>query len=308
MTQPVPRRQRFGFTIVELLVVLALIAMLLALLLVSIGKVREAAALSQSTNNLRQIGLAFHQFHDVHRYLPYNGTEAPYSVSGRKRGGPAVALQDSTGSWAFMILPYVDQQALFATRDTSTGVAVFLCPGRGRPTHSTLASNPGAWTDYFINSFLNDPNGDPNARDSRRTLAGIADGTSQTIIVGHGQMNPKDYLATAPVLDFTQTIFTGGSPALCRSKANVVNARDALHAQAGNWGGPFAQGSLMVMADGSTRTFSYSLAGGAIVDGEGDDGTFSGFLTPSGGESPDPVPHRDHDHDHDHHGGQRHRR
>src|SRR5215207_8097232 len=91
------RKDRRGFTLIELLVVIAIIAILIALLVPAVQKVREAAARTQSINNLKQIGLAFHNYHDSVRHLPFNGTGAAQS------GNP------TSGSWAFQILPYIEQ-------------------------------------------------------------------------------------------------------------------------------------------------------------------------------------------------------
>src|SRR5262245_51070799 len=65
--------ERRGFTLIELLVVIAIIAILIALLVPAVQKVREAAARTQSTNNLKQIGLAMQSFHDANKRIPFNG-------------------------------------------------------------------------------------------------------------------------------------------------------------------------------------------------------------------------------------------
>jgi type II secretory pathway pseudopilin PulG len=285
----VPRRRNLGFTIVELVVVIALILILIALLMVSIGKVRETAARTASMNNLRQIALAFQQFHDVQKYFPYNGTPTAQNFHGEIFGGPAVGGNFQTGSWAFMILSYVDQEPMFENADPAGGVAVFMCPGRNRPLMCTGTGGPGAWTDYFINTFLNDPNGEPAARNSKRNVRGILDGSSETILLGHGQIRPSDYGVHNTLAGFDDVIFNGGSPGLCRPNAIVVNSPDGPDSMPGNWGGPFSQGSLMAMCDASVRIFPYTITGGTISDGESDPGDgmhhpFAMFLTPSGGE------------------------
>ena len=256
----------------------AIVLVLSGVLIVGIQKARAAAELAQSKNNLKQMGLAFQEFHDLNKRLPFNGTR------------PAVAGDNTSGSWAFMILPFVDRKAVFTSKDTSTGVAVYMCPARGRPLICT-GGGPGAWTDYFLNPFINDPNGAPNAPDIQCMLGRMIDGTSNTIIVGHGQINPDDYSSVHAKAGFTDTIFNGGSPGLCRPNRNVVLGRDSSDppSQPGNWGGPFPQGALMCFADGTVMMRPYTMrVGGPIVNGTtnfpGHASMFAAQLTPNGGE------------------------
>jgi len=92
-----------GFTLVELLVVVAIIGVLVALLLPAVQSAREAARRQQCLNNLKQQALALHNYHDVHGVLPV-------ALLGSPPGGPYV---DDGFGWACAILPFIEQQALF---------------------------------------------------------------------------------------------------------------------------------------------------------------------------------------------------
>lgn len=105
MRKITPTSQRRGFTLIELLVVIAIIAVLIALLMPAVQKVREAAARTESANNLKQIALAFHAYHDAYRKLPcyYCYPEYWNSSAGGK----------SSGSWPFEILPFIEQDTIY---------------------------------------------------------------------------------------------------------------------------------------------------------------------------------------------------
>jgi len=98
---PLPRRFRqafHGFTLIELLVVIAIIAILVSLLLPAVQQAREAARRSQCKNNLKQLGLALHNYHDVCSKFPI---------------GARPGIANACTSWRFALLPYLDQTALF---------------------------------------------------------------------------------------------------------------------------------------------------------------------------------------------------
>src|SRR5262245_17245392 len=139
-----PDRHRSAFTLVELLVVVAIIGVLMALFLPAVQKVREAANLLACQNNLKQIGLALHDYQTTNgRFPPAYVTADPY-VDGTAYGIPyGDANRNGPPGWAWgtFILPYLEQEALYMNLRldlpcwapenapfVSTKLPVFLCP------------------------------------------------------------------------------------------------------------------------------------------------------------------------------------
>jgi prepilin-type N-terminal cleavage/methylation domain-containing protein len=129
--------RRIGFTLVELLVVIAIIGVLIALLLPAVQKVREAANRTQCSNNLKQIGLGIHNFHDTYGRFPSAPTkgwnELP-NVTGGFNGdfgiaydasGAPLGVKTQTAAWCFQILPFIEQDNLYKTNDWNLQTGAF---------------------------------------------------------------------------------------------------------------------------------------------------------------------------------------
>jgi prepilin-type N-terminal cleavage/methylation domain-containing protein len=227
------RTRRAGFTLIELLVVIAIIAVLIGLLLPAVQKVREAAMRTQSQNNLKQIGLAMHNYHDSNGQLPHNGTwnycqwvwGPPWNNAIMR---PAIA---EGCSWAYKILPFVEQGNLYNNWNYTTPIKVFLDPGRSDsntlswvpfdPNNGDSYYDAGAVSDYAANGMLlgsglntvnaNGPNwpqgwanGPKQWQMYKRTLQTIGDGTSNTIMVGTKALALQAYSKRGP-WQFTMT-------------------------------------------------------------------------------------------------------
>src|SRR5262245_30009641 len=113
---------RKGFTLVELLVVIAIIAVLIALLIPAVQQVRDVAARMHCQNNLKQIGLGLHAYHDGYRRFPAGISAALGSGSGAIAPLSCPKCQEPPidgiwGSWLTMILPYVEQSSLYNQLD-----------------------------------------------------------------------------------------------------------------------------------------------------------------------------------------------
>ncbi|WP_449329009.1 DUF1559 family PulG-like putative transporter [Schlesneria paludicola] len=164
-------RRRLGFTLIELLVVIAIIAVLIALLLPAVQQAREAARRTQCKNNLKQIGLAFHNYHDAFLLFPpsmsYDG------AADANTGGNTCAPCGTNGNsgvfsrapWTVLILPFMDQANLFNQfvmtapffgrndYQTPAGSANYLLQLGNSPVVYRCPSNPKVNSDKYINCY-----------------------------------------------------------------------------------------------------------------------------------------------------------
>ncbi|MBX9628611.1 MAG: DUF1559 domain-containing protein [Gemmataceae bacterium] len=138
---------RRAFTLLELVVVLAILAVLTGLLLPAVQKVRAAASRAWCLNNMRQVGLAWHSHHAAHGYFPTAGDKRYVPIVFLAPGSPAIGgprPDDQTGTWMYQLLPYLDQEPLWrqegvtdakeaCERILATPVGVYFCPARPRP-------------------------------------------------------------------------------------------------------------------------------------------------------------------------------
>jgi prepilin-type N-terminal cleavage/methylation domain-containing protein/prepilin-type processing-associated H-X9-DG protein len=213
--------RRSAFTLIELLVVIVIIAILMALLVPAVQKVRESAARTQCQNNLKQLGVAAHNYVTQYRHFPAYSVTAPY-----KHG------------WIAFVLPYIEQESVRNLYDSAsaswyddvnkparlTQVKTFLCPSAdfGRVGSTTFSGAPagpydGAAWDYTgiwglsssLRTYLNSQTGNPNLYPTSASGFGIitsdatrmkqiTDGTSSTILVTECAGRPQYWVSGKP--------------------------------------------------------------------------------------------------------------
>ena len=283
------RTQPSGFTLIELLVVIAIIAILVALLLPAVQQAREAARRSQCKNNLKQIGLALHNYHDVNSQLP--PSEIHNSMTSQ-------SWHNQVGHWGIFLLPYVDQENMYNKVDfNNNGISsganagdrvgnnleviqnkytAFLCPSHPYDKHvfhtccgnvagyegerimhyygvvSDQLSNGTAWGSPATNNGMFRQNGSIRIRD-------LLDGSSNTAAVAEviGFQIQSGTVAT-PVLDT-------GRGWRCHNHAYFglgPNAGFTINDYAeGHYAGSFhAGGAHILLADGAVRFVSENVS------------------------------------------------
>jgi prepilin-type N-terminal cleavage/methylation domain-containing protein/prepilin-type processing-associated H-X9-DG protein len=175
--------KRLGFTLIELLVVIAIIAILIALLVPAVQKVREAAARAQCQNNLKQIGVAFHNHHAALGWFP-DGGENWNSTRSMNGNSPATSPNQGLG-WGFQILPYIEQADIWnSTNDAAMRgavIPVYFCPTRRSDAVKAFAVNGVvlAMIDYAGNAGT-------SQYDTAKDLSNVGHGSDIGAALGNG--------------------------------------------------------------------------------------------------------------------------
>ena len=223
-----PRSASRGFTLIELLVVIAIIAILIALLLPAVQQAREAARRTQCKNNMKQLGLALHN---------YEGTYTMFPPSRINLTGPVFQQ-----TWNVMILPFIEQSAMYSQYNfninwyaagndpiTTTQLPAFVCPStpgsRPLPTQALYDGITGTpsrpqpiwgYSDYgSINAVRNafiiasglpsigtkDAMGGLGRGPGGTRIRDISDGTSNTILIAEDAGRPRQYIGRNPGLN-----------------------------------------------------------------------------------------------------------
>jgi len=295
------RPVRHGFTLIELLVVIAIIAVLIALLLPAVQQAREAARRSQCKNNLKQIGLALHNYHDAHRVLPPSDiSEDAFNTSSR--------CARNSLSWMVQLMPYLDQATMFhalleanAFNDcwrnisavttgagttpayAKTPIDVFMCPSDpSAPMNASMGDyaksnyvgvSGSPYRPTISGTTVTNPTGTfyVNARISFKN---ITDGLSNTAFVG--ERASITIGATQKIASVWAGVWQNTSNS--GSVVNGIMSTGAYYAINGDQGtanfcSPHTGGVHFVLGDGSVRFLSQHMAGttqrdlGAIADG-----------------------------------------
>ena len=280
-------RHRQGFTLIELLVVIAIIAILISLLLPAVQQAREAARRTQCRNNLKQIGLALHNYHDVHSTFPSGWIAVD--------GGAHSPHEGLNGAgWGTMILPFIDQANLYEEFNASLAIenpanATFLgtlipsfrCPSDPQPDFweieeegspgTVLAELPianyiGVFGTEELDGCENAPGSFPVSdagqcvgdgmlyHNSSIQIKDIRDGTSNTLFIGERRTDPA-----AGWYSTWAGMVSEGEEAFQRVLGSTCHPPNDPAAHLDDFSSNHTGGAMFVLGDGSVHFVSESI-------------------------------------------------
>lgn len=246
-----------GFTLIELLVVISIIAILIALLLPAVQQAREAARRAQCKNNLKQIGLACHTYHDAFGQFP------PGRISA------------TNASWGIFILPYIDEKPLYNIFTTGyfasipsdiamepalgTVLEVFRCPSETGTATQGVSNYLGVWGagDVMNTSLLTNPSDDGGGvfiENGRIRIRDIKNGTTNTILIGEA-LGLADGSLSASVYGWG----AWGMGRTCGDTSNPINTGTPGSFVPNNFSSNHEGGAQFCVADGAVRFVSENI-------------------------------------------------
>ncbi|WP_315985729.1 DUF1559 domain-containing protein [Blastopirellula sp. J2-11] len=287
-------KKRSGFTLVELLVVIAIIGVLIALLLPAVQQAREAARRMQCTNNLKQIGLGLHNYHDTFLVFPYGGT-LPNTVN----WGDGPSTGASVYNWRGFLLPFIEQGAIYDQMKAEMGSSGVFIAGAGSSAWATKAeglsavkttisgfqcpSDSGASLTSTTSPWTNTPKysgpmsnyfgcAGPAATGSTTTATSPCALTTGCTIVGASNDHNGASGKTAPGLFVMRAsairlrdVTDGTSNTLAVGEERTT-AKDGNIWQLGHWMEGFSLGSTIKSINSDTRTAAYGASLASYYD------------------------------------------
>jgi prepilin-type N-terminal cleavage/methylation domain-containing protein/prepilin-type processing-associated H-X9-DG protein len=286
-TLPYDRRGRPAFTLIELLVVIAIIAILIALLVPAVQKVREAAARASCENNMKQLGLALHSYHDTaHGFPAAQLTLAMYT------GSPN---NPPTLSWTPFILPYIEQKPLWEryrfdrdwadTNNNDGGtnqyqIQVFICPSAPGPR---VGANNRGILDYPATTQIARPNrfytlyplprSDPTyvgilGHNVKRRIGEVTDGTSTTMLLAEDGGRNQFWMMGKPYGSIPSNFTNGGEAGAWANPGGQIVVNGVNVANIGT-NQPLTPGDCGVNCSNANEIYSFHTGVANILFGDG---------------------------------------